>query len=193
MNLSEKLNSMVLDNQLEKAITLAEDELKSMPQTDFHKIIGKNLLHLTEPLIHYIDEFYQAIKEEIDVKAIFSEMNGFTINYELWFIDLFVYDTCGGIDDLDWLAAFSNSADESMMISGLEDLQTVFQDYMENERYNDDQLEMACEICEYLIILKLQELFKAVKNSAVDKNLNWSDIPIFVTAHDYEMIYEAKP
>ncbi len=192
MYIEENLNKLVVSNQLDKAIKLAEEKLTALPQTDFHKIIGKNLLHLTEPLTNYIDKFYKTVKGEIDVKAIYSEMNGFTINYDLWFIDLFAFAECGELDDLDWLADFEASSDDSMTISGFEELQTVYEDYMKNEKWEDKNLEAACEICELLIILRLQELFKESKKVAIDKKLNWAHIPLFATAHDYDMIYEAK-
>ena len=192
MDIREKLDKLVVANQLDKAIKLAEEKLNALPQTDFHKIIGKNLLHLTEPLTNYIDNFYKTAKDEINVKAIYSEMNGFTINYDLWFIDLFAFTECGGLDDLDWLSDFEVSSDDSMTISGFEELQTVYEDYMENEKWGDKKLKAVCEICELLIILRLQELFKEAKIAAIDKKLNWADIPLFATAHDYDMVYEAK-
>jgi hypothetical protein len=192
MNIEEKINNLVSTNQLDKAIRLTEEKLAILPQTDFHKIIGRNLLHLTEQLINYIDKFYDIAQNEIEVQAIYSEMNGFTINYDLWFIDLFAFTECGGLDDLDWLADFEVSSDESMIISGFEDLQSAYEDYMENEKWEDHTLKEASEICELLIILRLQELFKEIKKLATDRRLNWVNISLFTTAHDSEMVYEAK-
>ena len=192
MTISEKLDKLVLENQLNEAIILAEEELTKLPQTDFHKIIGKNLLHLTELLKDYISKFHKIAKSEIDVKAIYSEMNGFTINYNRWFIDLFAFTECGGLDDLDWLAEFEVSSDDSMPITGFEELQDVYADYMENEKYKNKELKNACEICELLIILRLQELFREVKKEATEEQLDWANIPLFATAHDYDMVYEAK-
>lgn len=192
MDIAEELDKLVLYNQLEKAIALAEGELTKLPITDFHKIIGKNLLHLSEPLEKYITDFYKNAKGKIDVKAMYSEMNGFTINYDLWFIDLFAFTKCGVLDDLDWLADFEVSSDHSMTIAGFEELQAVYKDYMENEKWRDEALDDAGEICELLIVLRLQELFKEAKKIAINKNLDWAEIPLLATAHDYDMVYEAK-
>jgi hypothetical protein len=186
----EKLNELIVQNQINKAIDIAETTLSGLPNTDFHKIIGKDLLHLKDDLKIYIDDFYNKAKDKIDVKAIYSEMNGFTINYDLWYIDMFAYKQCEGLDDTNWLAYFNFAADLMMSISGFEDLQTVYEDYMENEKYKDKALKKACEICEYLIILRLQELFQAVQFTAKNENLAWHAIPIFVTAHDYALIYK---
>jgi hypothetical protein len=105
---------------------------------------------------------------------------------------MFAYIERGTLEDLDWLADFETSSDESMIISGFEDLQSVYEDYMENEKWKDIELEKACEICELIIILRLQELFKEAKNIANKRNLNWKDIPLLASAHDYDMVYEAK-
>jgi len=191
MDISAKLEELLIENQLEEAVKLGEDVLSKLPHTDFHKIIGKDLFHLIEPLTNYISEFYNNAKSKIDVKAMYAEMNGFTINFDLWFIDLFAFTECGGLEDLDWLADFEISANESMVISGFEELQAVYEDYMENERWRDKELAKACEICELLIILKLQQLFREVKRVALYKNMEWADIPLFATAHDYDMVYEA--
>lgn len=192
-DLTGKLEQLVLDNKLEKAIKIAEEKLINLPQTDFHKIIGKNLLHLTGELVNYISEFHKTAQNEIDVKAIYSEMNGFAFNYELWVIDLFGFKECGGLDDLDWFADFEVSSNDYMVITGFEELQNVYKDYRENEKWKDKMLREADEICSLLIILRLQELFQEVKKTAITKKVIWADIPIFATAHDYDMIYEARP
>src|SRR5690606_30433796 len=132
--------------------------------------------------LNYLNEFYKNAKDEIEVKAIYSEMNGFTINYDLWFIDLFAFTECGGLEDLDWLADFEVSSVDSMTITGFEELQSVYEDYMENEKWSDEKLEEACEICELIIILKLQELFRETKKLAIEKNFEWANISLFATA-----------
>lgn len=191
-DLAEELNIYLLDNKLEQAIEVAEKKLSELPTTDFHKIIGKDLKLLIENLISYITDFYSQSKNKFEVKAIYSEMNGFTINYDLWFIDLFAYSELGTLNDLDWLSEFECASDKSMTINGFEHLQSVYEEYMENEKWRDKELEKACQVCELLIILRLQELFKDAKVTAIQRNLEWIHIPLFVTAHDYEMIYEVK-
>jgi hypothetical protein len=186
----ENLNNFIVQNQINEAIDTAEIALSKMPTTDFHAIIGKNLLHLKQELLTFIDNFHKQAKEKIDVKAIYAEMNGFTINPDLWYLDMFAYKKCEGLDDVDWLAYFNFAADSMMTISGFEDLQTVYEDYIENEKYKDEALATAYEACEYLIILRLQELFRDVQLMAKNQNLAWHSIPFFVTAHDYDLIYK---
>ncbi len=191
IDLIEKLHELVRESKLDEAINVAEVELVKLPVTDFHKIIGRTLLHLPGALTSFIDKFCREAKKETEVKAIYAEMNGFTINYGLWFINLFAFNQCGGLDDLDWLSDFETASDKVMVISGFEDLQAVYKDYMENEKWEDSELAKACEICEHLIILRLQQLFREAKKLAILKNLRWKNMPVFATAHDYDMVYMA--
>lgn len=181
-----ELNGYLLDNKLELAIEVAEKKLSDLSSTEFHKVISRDLKPLSENLTSYITDFYSQSKNKFEMKAIYSEMNGFTINYDLWFIDLFAYSELGTLDDLDWLSEFEYSSEKSMTISGFEDLQSVY------EKWKVKELEKACKICELLIILRLQELFKEAKIIAIQRNLEWEHIPLFATAHDYDVIYEVK-
>lgn len=185
-----KINELIHADNLDKAIQLAEDELNGLPKTDFHKIIGRDLLSLTNDLNAYVNSFYNSAADDIDhVGAIYCEMNGFTINYDLWFIDLFAFKTFQGLDDIYWLAEWDFDNGNSMTISGLEDIQEVFQDYMENEKWKDDELKKAFEVCEILIILRLQQLFRQAAIEGKSKNYSWAKTPILVTAHDCDLIY----
>ncbi|PKL86167.1 MAG: hypothetical protein CVV22_04560 [Ignavibacteriae bacterium HGW-Ignavibacteriae-1] len=191
--LTTRLNNYLIENKLDDAIQLAENQLKDIPKTDFHKILNRNLKHLAEPLTNFLTEFYQLAEKEIEVKAIYSEMNGFTINTDLWFIDLFAFTELGTLDDLDWLSDFEISAEESMVISGFEDLQSVYENIEGNEVMTNRDLNNAYEVCELIIILRLQELFQESLKIAIKNDLTWKNIPLFVTAHDSELIYEVKP
>lgn len=188
-NLEEELIEHLNKGKISQAISLAEGELKKLPQSEFHKIIGRDLLHLKEALVIFVDNFYKSAPKKSKVKAMYAEMNGFTINYDLWFINLFAFENCGDVDDLDWLADFDYYSDEILEISGLEDIQAVYKDYMENEKWDDKNLEQSCEVCEMIIILKLQQLFQQSQKLATEQNMTWVKVPLFATAHDSDIIY----
>lgn len=201
---------LLRENNLEDAISLAEIELKSIKQTDFHQILNKDLHHLKKGLNKYLTDFYNSAdsllrnmdkgfldkllgkksKSYKTLKSIYCEMNGFTINYDKWFLDAFGFSSFQGLDDLDWLADFETESTKSFTITGFESLQSTYQDYMENEKWNDSILEKASETCELLIILKLQQLFKNTLLENIDKKSNWTTIPVLFTAHDFDMIYK---
>jgi hypothetical protein len=191
-DLADETKKLVKTNEISKAIELAENELSKIPLTDFHKVLGRDFLNLKDELVEFISSFHRQASKKIEVKAIYSEMNGFTINYDLWFLNAFAFKNCEGIEDTDWLADYEFTIDEIMGLRGLEDIQAVYEDYMKNEKWNDKNLENAMEVCEIIIVLRFQELFKSSVEIAIQKKLEWCKIPIFATAHDYEILYSAN-
>jgi hypothetical protein len=203
--LADKLYELLESKKLDEEIVIAEQELKNIPTTDFHKILDKNLLHLTSDLSKQINEFDKSTKQilkkkqsfiknlfssgkEIKPAAYYCKMNGFTINYDRWFIDLFSFEKYS-LTDWEWLSDFYDSTANELTITGFEDIQKVFEDVHENNRFNEPNIDKAHKICELLVILRLQELFREAYKASKDF---WSDIPMFVTAHDYDLIYKAN-
>lgn len=203
--LADKLYALLESKKLDEAIAMAEQELKEIPTTEFHKILDKNLLHLTLELTKHINDFDKSTRDvlkkkqgfiknlfgsgkEISPAAYYCEMNGFTINNDRWFIDLFSFENYS-LTDWDWLSDFYDSTANDLTIAGFEDIQKVFQDVHDNDRFEEPNILNAYQVCELLVILRLQELFREVYKTS---NYDWSDIPMFVTAHDYDLIYKAN-
>ncbi|MBC7721095.1 MAG: hypothetical protein H7068_03675 [Pedobacter sp.] len=203
--LADKLSELIESKKLDDAIAMAERELKNIPTTDFHKILDKNLLHLTSDLAKHINEFdkstIQILKKkqgfiknlfgsgkEIKPSAYYCEMNGFTINYDRWYIDLFSFEKYS-LTDWEWLSDFYDSTANDLTITGFEDIQKVFEDVHENNRFEEPNIDKAYEVCELLVILRLQELFRETYKL---NQGDWDNIPMFVTAHDYELIFKVN-
>lgn len=197
IELEEKLNEYVKQNDLESAIQIAESELSKIPKTDFHQLIGMNLLHMESELSEFISKFYSSLKLKYalnftkKLKAFYCEMNGFTINYDRWFIDLFSFSEIGG-EDYDWLADFEHHTKNDLTITGFESLQKVYEDVYINQEHKITEIDQAYDITELLIILRLQELFRETYKNAKSNGKKWSEYPMYVTAHDYELIYQTK-
>jgi hypothetical protein len=203
--LADKLSELLESKKLDGAIAMAEQELKNIPTTDFHKILDKNLLHLTSNLAKHIKEFDKLTKDVLKkkqgfIKSLFSsgkdvkpaayycEMNGFTINYDRWFIDLFSFENYS-LTDWEWLSDFYDSAANDLTITGFEEIQKAFEDFHENNRFEEPKIDKAYEVCELLVILRLQELFRETYKL---NQGDWDKIPMFITAHDYELIYKVN-
>lgn len=203
--LADKLTELLEAKKLDDAIDLAENELRKIPETDFHKIIGKDLKHMTNDLKEFIQTFDKNTTEVLKKKqgflksifwtkstvkpaAYYCEMNGFTINYDRWFIDLFSFDKFE-TRDWEWLSDFYDSTAKDLTITGFEEIQSVFQDVHQNKRFEEPNIDKAYEVCELIVILRLQELFRETYKSS---NGDWTKVPMFVTAHDYEMIYRTN-
>ena len=77
-------------------------------------------------------------------------MNGFSINYDVWFVDFFGFDFIGKMDDLDWLADYDdeNASVNWFQIKGFEDIQKIYQIHHENKMYRFNIHEEAADICD---------------------------------------------
>ena len=199
--LADKLYVLLETKKLDEAIALAEAELKNVPKTNFHQLIGRNLLHLVSDLRTYIRAFDESTTDVLKKKqgffknilgskkkrkpaAYYCEMNGFTINYDRWYIDQFSFDKFS-LESWDWLSDFYDSTAKDFTITGFEDIQKAFQDVHENNRFNEPHIGKAYGVCELLVILRLQELFKAAYDGYQSE---WSHTKMFVTSNDYDLI-----
>ena len=209
-DLEAELRKLINQGKVQKSIELAESKLRSLEKTDFHKVLGRSLLHQAEFLSEYMQFFYDAaigfyknehkgffrsiFKKKANslrnLKSAYVEMNAFTINPDRWFLDFFAYSQIGSREDFDWLADFDYVGESSFTIEGFEDLQQVYSEYVKGKNWEIEQQQKASNVCELIIVLRLQELFLSISEKATAQNRSWSTLPIFVTAHDYEMILE---
>ena len=194
-DLEDRLNTYVRNNDLNTAIQIAETELDKIPRTEFHQLIGMDLLHLESKLSSFISSFYTnvALKYTLSfskkLHAFYCEMNGFTINYDRWFIDIFSFSKIGQ-GDYDWLADYDYHSRRDLTITGYEAIQKVFAEVHKTQSFDIPEIEKSYDVAELLIILRLQQLFERTYTVAKEKGKKWSTLPMYVTAHDYEMIYQ---
>ncbi len=191
--LEENLKILIQKGEITNAIELIEQELAIYVETDFPKMIGKNLLHQIPMFEKYLKTFIQDLEQRISLKLIYGEMNG-TINYDEWYLNFFGFNSIGSTDDLSWLADYEDE-NESMVefgIKGLEEIQKVYEIHHKNKMYQFDRHEKASDICEHLIVLRIQELLKAtIEKNKID-NQEWANTTILITAHDDELIYRVN-
>lgn len=190
-DLEEKIQELIQIGKLEKAIQIVEQELTKYDKMEFSKIIGKDLLHQIDELEIYLESFISELGNRISLKLVYGEMNGFSINYDSWFVDFFGFEIIGEMNDLDWLADWEdqNASLNSFTIKGFEEIQKIYQAHHENEMYKFNEHEEAADTCDYAVILRLQQLFNETIKKGKSKNKKWANIPIFVNAHDYELIF----
>ncbi|MEM6845370.1 MAG: hypothetical protein AAF632_24370 [Bacteroidota bacterium] len=189
--LEKKLQSYLNQDDVTSCILLVERSLTDYRSSDFYKIVGQNLLHQAKYLKNYLDSFMETISLGESTKAIYAEMNGFSINYDQWYIDFFAFEALGDMEDLDWLADWEegNESESPFIIEGLEPIQNIYKNYHENKLWKNPHDRKVAELCELAVVLKLQELIKKVIEMGKSENASWASMPTFVTAHDYELIY----
>ncbi|MCL9805875.1 hypothetical protein NAT51_10100 [Flavobacterium amniphilum] len=186
----DQINQIVKTGNIQDAIRKTEEKFKTIGETDFHKVIGRDLLHLKNDVNEFLNSLLEKSKENLDddIKAIYVEMNGFTINHDVWFTTGFSFTFCNDSENTDWLADYDYFFEMVMVISGFEDLQKIYEDYMSNEKWDIEGLELASDFCALLITLRLLELFKVSFEKFTTKS-EWTKIPVFVTSHDSETLY----
>src|SRR5947199_5631488 len=109
--ISHSFGSMVPHGQLAKCIAYLEDGLRSIEASPYNTILGRDYLHHTQNAAHYIIDFHRETTKKFPVKALYFEMNGFTINPDRWYFDGFAYRTGGDIWDLTWDAEWLSGFD----------------------------------------------------------------------------------
>jgi len=178
----------------EKALQTAETELKKIPATDFHDVLGKPLTVQANDLAIWVENFYQVASKKTKIKTLYFEMNGFDINTDLWYLDGFTYNKDGGLDldDMDWLTDFETDSQTEtgtiFIIEGYEKLQTAF----ETIKLKDDNLQNARDWCEHIIIARFMELMRTAHLVANKQKMKWATVPIYFTVHDYDIIIRSE-
>jgi len=183
-----EINPFLEKGHFSKAIDLAETNLKKFPPTVFHDIIGKSLLHHTDNLVSWIDDFYNEASENTDIKALYFEMNEFDINTDEWYVNSFSYDKDGGLnlDDMEWLCDMADNSSE-FVLKGYETLQKAFAD----TELDNDNLQNARDWCEQIIIARFMQLMHSGHLKAKEKQLKWSTIPLYYTEHAYDFVVKS--
>jgi hypothetical protein len=191
---AEQINADLETLDFVKALQTVESELRKLPETEFHEIIGKSLTNQADDLSAWVEDFYNKASNKIDIKALYFEMNEFDINTELWYIDSFAYSIDGGLDldDMEWLSEFdtdSQTETETVFaIQGYEKLQSAFK----TVELSKGILQDARDWSEQIIITRFMELMRAAHLSAKVENLKWAAIPIYFTEHSYDFIVKSE-
>jgi hypothetical protein len=176
-----------------KALLIAETNLKRIPTSDFHAVLGKSLISQAGDLAAWIDDFYKKISKKFEVKALYFEMNEFDINTDAWYIDGFAFDNDRGLDlyDMEWLCDFQaytqKETETVFVIKGYEKLQEAF----ECIELHTPDLQNARDWCEQIIIARFMELMRVVHLKAKECNLDWAAIPLYFTEHEYDFIVKS--
>jgi hypothetical protein len=173
------------------ALNIAETALKRISTTEYHSVLGKSFLGHADNLTVWVENFYQTMAKQMDVKALYFEMNEFDINTDIWYIDGFAYDQDGGLDlnDMEWLSdvTVNQVTGKEFVLYGFEELQIAFRDkYAKN-----GSLREARDWCEQIIITRFMELMRAAHLKAEERNLPWAKVPVYFTEHSYDFVVQS--
>ena len=190
---AEQINPHLERLNFDKAINIAETELRKIPATDFHYVLDKSLIEQADDLASWVENFYVIATKKNKIEALYFEMTEFDINTDLWYIDGFAFSIDGGLhlNDMEWLCGFDTDSQTEtgtvFKIDGYEKLQTAF----ENVELSTDDFQNARDWCEQIIIARFMELMRTAHLTAKSRNLSWATVPIYFTEHEYDFIVKS--
>jgi hypothetical protein len=153
--------------------------IKTEPFNPFHKVLRQNFSIETKTIAYHFDQYFCVTSEQLQINAIYAEMNGFQINPDGWFFNIFAYKHYSGMSCLDWLSRPDFEPSYSICLYGMEELQTVYK----REYHNPQISRYSKELCDLLVLCKFQDL---IRRSS--REMKMVHVPILATAHDYDCV-----
>jgi hypothetical protein len=187
---SAQFSLMVPHGRLEECITFLEDGLHALAPTPYHRVLGKSFLHLSSELGDWIAEFsLKAGEANLQLAALYLEMNGFAINADTWFCNLFGYKTAGDVWNLEWLASWDAENRGNFILRGMEDVQQAFADLFADEN-QPLGFRLAEEVTEHLVTARFMQLVAAAHQDAKSKLQALDGTAVLATAHDWDTVHQ---
>lgn len=159
-------------------------KIRALPPTPFHIVLDLSITNEPTDAARHFDRFLRAESARLPIAAAYTEMNGFDINPDLWYCDLFAYTCDGGDDDYDWLSDWQSEPFDDYTICGLEELQAVYASNAFRDESNDD----ASSMSSLMVVVKFQRFVRQAAHHM--KQLRF---PLYVTAHDFDFIAAMRP
>lgn len=180
----DKLTPHLLRGEFDHCERMACDALNALPLSPFHLATSLSITNNPVAVAQHFDEFYSRENRRFSVRAVYTEMNGFDINPDRWFCDLFAYDLDGELEDFDWLCEWKSEPSPDVTITGLEELQAVYDSNAFKDPANCD----ASYLSSIVVVTKFQKFMQTAALSMEQLN-----VPLYATAHDFDYIARLLP
>lgn len=175
--IAKQLQPFLRKNDFAHCETVIYDTLSHDPNSPFNFAMQSHFNNDPKTVAASFDQFFEREQKKYKIAAAYAEMNGFNINPDRWYFDLFAYKLFGGHDDYDWLSEWDSDDAGHITLTGMEKLQHVYQ--------TENLSNTNAGIASLLVLVRFQQLIHAAIPFMKNKNF-----PILVTAHDYEFMYE---
>jgi hypothetical protein len=172
-----KIQPLLESQQLAEVEQVLLEWLADEPASPYHIIRELQITTPLQDVASYFDEFCITAKAIHPLRAVYTEMNAFTINPDLWFCTAFAFSKHGGRHGYDWLGDFTSSSENCLVISGLEPLQEL---YERSEKPGTSGV-----LIELLIVVKFQRLLQEALPL-----MQHLKCPLLAAAHEAEFIVE---
>lgn len=160
------------------------DALRGLPGTPFHIALDLHFTNPPEEVAKYFDAFFRRESDRYSIAAAYTETNGFDINPDRWYFDLFAYNTYGGTGDFGWLSDWTSDSWPEMTLTGMEALQAVYA----SDAFHDGFNEVASYVTSLLVVSRFQLLI-----AEASKFMRELRFPLLSTGHDFQYVAEVRP
>jgi hypothetical protein len=173
-------------NDIVGAVAMLENFILERPAQRFSCLPGASFSNPHSAIIGELNRLIEASQKRFDVKAIYLEMNGFDINYDRWYFDLFAYSTYSpNVDDTEWLCDWHSDNWPQVELSGMASAQEAFAWYHDERVWRSQpEFKPVYEAAMLLVMAK----FAAFVGSVLKSGRLVKAIPILATAHDFESV-----
>jgi hypothetical protein len=125
-DIAKELSPSVKAGNTQVAVTRVAEVLSTLPSSPFHQILEIDFTNRPPDVAARFDGLLRAQKLNFELRAVYTETNGFDINPDRWYFDVFAYRAYGGHQDYDWLSNWESEPFPDMTLTGLESLQAVY-------------------------------------------------------------------
>lgn len=183
----------IVPKQASWYIARMERDLRQItPETPFHAALDRGFEDQVDAAAAWLAEAYDDGAGNFSVTALYIEMNRFDINTDRWFLDAFVFKMSPAemFEDLtDSLGDYEHAYEEEFVLTGMEDLQQVFEQADEDDlpfsdAPDDARLAEAMGITFDLITARMMELIAAAHQQASRRGHPVGRIRVFANSHD---------
>ncbi|MDJ0711076.1 MAG: hypothetical protein QNJ14_11825 [Woeseiaceae bacterium] len=182
--LAQQIEPKLREGNLEHCTELVRDAMLQLPSSPFHVAMELDFTNNPATVAEHFDAFLTQERARFDIKAVYTETNGFDINPDRWYFDLFAYDRYSGLDDLDWLSEWQSGGFRDMTLTGMEPLQSIY----DSDLFSNQEHSTAIGFASLYVVVRFQALIG--RSAPLAENLR---CPLLATSHDYDFVFEYKP
>jgi hypothetical protein len=191
MNPWQTTHDYFRSNDVQGAAQSLEQVLSSRDTQKFSSLIGAQFTNPRADVLAELNNFIEACGREFDVQAVYVEMNGFDINYDRWYFDLFAYSSyTHDFDETEWLSDWQSGQWEEVQLDGMEAEQRAFAWYHEKRIWKSQPDLKPTYDASMLLVMSKFCLFigEVLASGTLCKR-----IPVLVTAHGFDSIARFQP
>lgn len=167
----ERGNFLGVKRHLEKAF-------EHCPDSPFAEVLSISFSNSAIKVADELKEFLRKEGESFEIRAVYTEMNGFAWNTNEWFYNWFAYELPLGHPD-GALSGYDSENNPCLRLEGMEKLQKV---YEENSADSEEE-----ELCSMLVVVKFYELILRALETIDDL-----PFPIVVDSHELSCSMEIR-